>query len=99
MSVKGSRMRRSTFENRKFFLHSPFGEVMPMHISSNIQLVLNQLAPNLAQYSPEAFAQRLEEFEGRAIWFCPVSMPPGYFGARIVVYDKRHPAEDYIFYN
>ncbi len=72
---------------------------------SDLDWVLRKLLPGPESFSNEAWARRLEEFEGRAILFAGIRLPPGYFGARVIVTEGTeatdgtlYPAAEYILY-
>jgi len=72
---------------------------------TDLDLVLRRLLPDPDSFSNESWARRLEEFEGRAILFVGVSLPPSYFGSRVIVAEETegtdgtlYPAAEYILY-
>jgi len=67
--------------------------------------VIRRLLPDPASFSNETWARRLEEFEGRAIFFVGICLPPSYFGGRVIVAEETasadgtlYPAAEYILY-
>ncbi len=73
---------------------------------ADFELVMRRLVPDAEHFSAPAFARRLEKFDGRAIFFVGLTLPPGYFGARIVVSEETensegliYPAAEYVFFS
>jgi hypothetical protein len=72
---------------------------------TDIDLILRRLLPDPDSFSNETWARRLEEFEGRAILFAGIRLPPSYFGGRVIVTEETegangtlYPAAEYILY-
>ncbi len=72
---------------------------------TDIEWVLRRLLPDPEGFSNETWARRLEDFEGRAILFVGVSLPPSYFGSRIIVTEETegadgrlYPTAEYVLY-
>ena len=72
---------------------------------SDLDLVLRRLLPDPASFSNELWARHLEQFEGRAILFTGVCLPPAYFGSRVIVTEETegtdgsvYPAAEYVLY-
>lgn len=72
---------------------------------ADFELVIPRLVPDVEHFSAEAFARRLEKFEGRAIYFVALPLPRGHFGARIIVIGETenhegviYPAGEYVIY-
>ena len=72
---------------------------------TDLELVLHRLLPDPVSFSNDLWARHLEQFEGRAILFTGVRLPPGYFGSRIIVAEETegmdgnvYPAAEYVLY-
>lgn len=72
---------------------------------SDLDLVVRRLLPDPASFSNELWARYLEQFDGRAILFAGVRLPPAYFGSRVIVTEETegtdgsvYPAAEYVLY-
>ena len=72
---------------------------------TDLDLVLRRLLPDPDSFSNETWSRRLEKFEGRAIFFAGICLPPSYFGGRVIVTEETegadgtlYPAAEYILY-
>ncbi len=64
---------------------------------ADLDLVFARLVPPPEDFSIDAWARRLEHFEGRAIFFLAFDFPPGFFGARIIVDEPTSGPDDVVF--
>jgi len=73
---------------------------------SKVERALTRLVPSPEEFSIETWASLLEKFEERAIQFVGLDLPPGYFGACIIVTEASegvgrvwYPLTEYIVYS
>lgn len=70
-----------------------------MYVSPKLKSILDRLAPEAADFTPEVFARWIEEFDDCRVHFIPMDLPPGVFGACLVVTGEQVKWDKYVLYD